>query len=126
VARATGWVRRLVLTTAIDELRAQAREIPTETVPEEPTSEAVDTCECSLAQMDSLPASYSEVLRRVDLEGRSLADVAATLGVSHGNASVRLHRARRALRERLREHCGVASVRDCLSCGCIERGCCRA
>jgi len=30
---------------------------------------------------------------------------------------VRLHRARRALREVLREHCGTASLRACLACG---------
>jgi RNA polymerase sigma-70 factor (ECF subfamily) len=37
---------------------------------------------------------------------------------------VRLHRARRALKERLAAHCGTTSARSCADCGCEERGCC--
>jgi hypothetical protein len=44
--------------------------------------------------------------------------------VTTNNAMVRLHRARRALRSLLQEHCGTTSLRACLSCVCEERGCC--
>jgi hypothetical protein len=33
-------------------------------------------------------------------------------------------RARRALRKRLAEHCGVRSAREGLACDCVHRGCC--
>lgn len=83
-----------------------------------------DVCACSLALMKSLPESYADIIRRVDIEGAGLAEVAGILRIATGNAAVRLHRARRALRARLREHCGVESMRQCLSCICNERGCC--
>jgi RNA polymerase sigma-70 factor (ECF subfamily) len=37
---------------------------------------------------------------------------------------VRLHRARTALKARLKQHCGTTSVGSCVDCGCDERGCC--
>ena len=58
------------------------------------------------------------MLEQVDLEDRSLDDVARELGITVNNATVRLHRARRALREALAEHCHTTSVRECLDCGC--------
>lgn len=39
-------------------------------------------------------------------------------------AMVRLHRARTALKVRLKAHCGTTSARSCADCGCEERGCC--
>jgi RNA polymerase sigma-70 factor (ECF subfamily) len=60
----------------------------------------------------------------VDIDGTGLAEVAGTLDITTGNAAVRLHRARRALRGRLRDHCGVETMRQCLACVCNERGCC--
>jgi hypothetical protein len=29
------------------------------------------------------------------------------------------------LRKQLKQHCGAESLRQCLGCGCLERGCCR-
>ena len=77
-----------------------------------------ELCGCSVALLDSLPPQYAEMLRRIDVDGEALGDVAATLGTTVNNVTVRLHRARKALRDRLRETCGTTSIRRCQDCGC--------
>jgi RNA polymerase sigma-70 factor (ECF subfamily) len=78
-------------------------------------------CRCGLALMSTLRASYAEVLRRVDLEGELIADVAATSGTSPNSIRVRLHRARSALRARLLEFCRLCAERGGRSCDCDDR-----
>jgi RNA polymerase sigma-70 factor (ECF subfamily) len=90
-------------------LEAENRDVP----PETPV-----TCACSLGLVDSLPAQYADVLRRVDVAEEDLATVASSLGTTTNNATVRLHRARKALRRRLLAHCGTTSARSCLDCAC--------
>lgn len=85
---------------------------------EEPIPEEPPICACCLGQLDSLRADYAEILRRVDLGDERLADAATALGITVNNATVRLHRARKALRDQLRAFCGTASVRACADCGC--------
>lgn len=75
-------------------------------------------CGCSIILAQGINASYSSILQLVELEGTSIPQAARTLGISVNNATVRLHRARRALADRLREHCGVTSVRQCAGCPC--------
>lgn len=84
----------------------------------EATPEEIATCACSLGQLERLRPEYAEILRRVDLEDEPLPAAAAALGITVNNATVRLHRARKALREQLRDLCGTESARDCLDCGC--------
>ncbi len=124
--RVDAWIRRIVVTSALDLLRERnRREVPS---PEPHDLEMPvaddDICGCALTLVRSLPESYADIIRRVDIDGDSLAEVAGALRIATGNAAVRLHRARSALRARLREHCGVESMRQCLSCICDERGCC--
>ena len=127
VSRVDAWLRRVIVTTAADVLRGPGRrEQPVAEVPEPNASVEGATCSCSLALLSQLAPSYAEALRLADVEGATLGEVAARLGLTKGNAAVRLHRARHALRERLREHCGTGSVRECLTCVCDERGCCIA
>jgi DNA-directed RNA polymerase specialized sigma24 family protein len=83
-----------------------------------PAPERALTCSCSLKVMATLPAQYAEVLRRVDIGDEDLAEVAEALGTTVNNATVRLHRARKALREQLRESCGTISAKACLDCAC--------
>jgi RNA polymerase sigma-70 factor (ECF subfamily) len=85
---------------------------------EEATHEEVATCACSLGQLERLRPEYADILRRVDLEERPIAEVAEALGVTVNNATVRLHRARKALRDQLVAFCGTESTRACQDCGC--------
>lgn len=83
-------------------------------------------CACVLANLQALKSEHALVLQRVVVDGISIASLADELKVSVNAATVRVHRARAALRERLLAHCGTASLRDCLDCACSERGCCDA
>lgn len=85
---------------------------------EESTPEEVATCACSLGQLDHIRAEYAEVLRHVDIDEEPIVEVAAKLGITPNNATVRLHRARKALREQLLAFCGVESRRACADCSC--------
>jgi RNA polymerase sigma-70 factor (ECF subfamily) len=51
----------------------------------------------------------------------SHAEIAEVLGVREENARVLLHRARIALRARLRQNCQLSFGRDAIPCAPIER-----
>lgn len=75
-------------------------------------------CQCLYEIMPALRSNYSELLRRIDLEGESPAQVAHDLNITLNNLTVRLHRARQALRNGLEQSCGVCSQHGCLNCSC--------
>lgn len=75
-------------------------------------------CGCIEKLLPALRPSYTEVLREVDLGGRSLADFASQHKLTPGNAAVRAHRARTALKQELIRTCGVCSMHACLDCSC--------
>ena len=81
-------------------------------------------CHCVAANLRQLEADHAQLLTRVVVDGTPLAELAIELGISVNAATVRLHRARAALRKRLRAHCGTTSLRACLDCSCAERNCC--
>lgn len=123
--RAEAWVGRVVRNVLFDELRK--RRAPVLPVDELELS-AIDPdgidCWCVLVQAEQLKPEYATILRRVIIDGLSVTQLAAELELTPNNAMVRLHRARRALKERLAAHCGTTSARSCSDCGCEERGCC--
>jgi len=91
----------------------------------EPTDEpAVDpelmttVCECATALLDTLKPEYAEALRRVDLADVSVKDFAQEQNVTANNASVRLFRAREALRRQVERSCGTCAEHGCLDCSC--------
>src|SRR5688572_32346081 len=75
----------------------------------------------SHGQLERIRPEYADVLRRVDIEEEPLSSVAEALGITVNNATVRLHRARKAFREQLQAFCGTASMRACLDCACNDR-----
>ena len=75
-------------------------------------------CACLTRLLPSLRPAYADLLRRIDLEGDSPAAVAKDLGVTLNNLTVRLHRARLALRKSLEQTCGVCTKHGCLNCTC--------
>lgn len=91
----------------------------------EDAEQAPDACGCVLIQLRALPEAQARLLERVVVDGAEPSSLAAELGVTQNALWVRLHRAREALRARLAKHCGTRSLRQCLDCGCLERGCCR-
>lgn len=75
-------------------------------------------CACLEGLLPSLRPAYVTLLRRIDLNGESADAVAQELGVTPNNLTVRLHRARQALRKSLEESCGICTKHGCLHCTC--------
>ena len=127
-SRVLPWLYRLHRNIMIDISRKRASErrlTEAMTAEADPVqNEAVPMCDCSVAQAQQLGKNYASILNLVDIAGVPLVKAAQALNISGNNATVRLHRARTALKKRLLEHCGVTSLRDCADCRCSYEGCC--
>lgn len=77
-----------------------------------------ELCSCFEALLPTLKVEYAGVLRAADLEGRSITEIAQELGLTPNNVSVRLHRAREALKLRLEQTCSTCAEHGCLDCTC--------
>lgn len=75
-------------------------------------------CQCVLPLVDTLKPEYATALRRVDLDGVSVRSYADETGITAGNAGVRLHRARQALRKQLARCCGTCLTHGGFDCQC--------
>jgi RNA polymerase sigma factor (sigma-70 family) len=87
-----------------------------EQVAAEPTRSFI--CGCIEHVLPSLRPAYAELLREVDLSEQSLTAYAKQHHLTPGNAAVRAHRARAALRKALARTCGACTVHACLDCVC--------
>jgi RNA polymerase sigma-70 factor (ECF subfamily) len=75
-------------------------------------------CTCVGSLVDTLRPDYAQAIRSVELGGESLQAYARQASITPGNAAVRLHRARQALRRRLEESCGTCAEHGCYECEC--------
>lgn len=129
VASVRGWLGRLLATAIADHHRRAARQprqdpVPgtwaevgeTHAAPDAETDHAV--CKCLHDLIGLLDPGTADLLRRIDLQGEPRADVAAALGLSEGTLAVRLHRARRKLRDLLITMCLTCPEHGFLDCGC--------
>lgn len=81
--------------------------------------ELLDTvCGCVRSLVGTLKPEYAAAITRVNLDGLSPSAYAAESGISANNAGVRLHRAHKALRDRLREVCNTCAEHGCNPCSC--------
>mgnify|MGYP002380154051 FL=1 len=118
------WFYRILRRTIIDLYRRRAvrsRAIERLTKELEDTPDAEDTrilCACFRRLLPAVPAAYRELLEQIDLQGRDPGVVAEALGLTRNNLTVRLHRARRHLREVLSRNCRACSKHGCLDCTC--------
>jgi RNA polymerase sigma-70 factor (ECF subfamily) len=124
---ATAWFYRVLRNAIVDHHRREgtrsraflqlAAEAEHDTAtPDEELEAAV--CACITALVDTLKPEYGAALRRVDLDGVSVRGFAEEAGITPGNAGVRLHRAREALRRQVARSCGTCLVHGCLDCRC--------
>lgn len=81
-----------------------------------------EICACVTRVAETLKPEYADALARVDVGGEAVKDYAAARELSAGNASVRLHRARQALKKRLLESCGLCAEHGCFDCNCSLLG----
>jgi RNA polymerase sigma-70 factor (ECF subfamily) len=118
------WFYRLLRNAITDVRRRAAREeqvrvegkLGSSLAEEQELKEAV--CHCVSALAETLKPAHARLLRRVDLEGASVPEVAGEEGITPNNAAVRLHRARATLRDKLKLVCGACARHGCLDCGC--------
>lgn len=125
-----GWLGRILATTLADYQRGAARQRRRETsvdggvldaLPADPDAEIDATvCNCLYRLLPTLKSEYAEVIWRIDILGEPRDRLAASLGTSPNNVTVRLHRGRQALRKRLEEMCRTCSTHGFLDCRCEE------
>ena len=102
-------------TAQVSALERFAHEEPAEITDEELHKQA---CACLHGLMRTLKPEYAEVLKLADVEGKPTDAVAEEIGISRGNLKVRLHRARKQLRDRLEQTCRACATHGCLDCQC--------
>ena len=121
-----GWLGRILATTIVDHQREVGRRRRREIVVDQsqlenqPVDEELDAaiCNCLYRILPTLKSEYADIVWRVDILGEPRDRVAASLGTSLNNVTVRLHRGRQALRKRLEEMCRTCPVHGFLDCHC--------
>nr|WP_049764967.1 MULTISPECIES: sigma factor-like helix-turn-helix DNA-binding protein [Chelativorans] len=123
-----GWLGRILATTIVDHQRDVIRrrqreeELGPETLESheaEPDAELdAAICNCLYRLLPTLKAEYADIIWRADILGEPRDRLAASLGTSLNNVTVRLHRGRRALRKRLEEMCRTCPIHGFLDCHC--------
>ena len=119
------WFYRALRNAIVDHYRRRGAEARALEQVAQATSRAIEdpelfdeVCRCATNLLDTLQAPYADALRKVDLGGLSVRDYAAKAGITANNASVRLHRAREALRKQVERSCGTCATHGCLDCSC--------
>ena len=125
-----GWFYRVLRNAIVDYYRhagVEARAIErfaaeTDDTVQPADPELFDTvCDCVRSLVGTLKPEYAAAITRVSLDGISPTAFAAETGISANNAGVRLHRAHKALKERVREVCNTCADHGCSPCSCRPR-----
>jgi RNA polymerase sigma factor (sigma-70 family) len=75
-------------------------------------------CQCVKRLAATLKPEYAAALVRIEVDGVPVKDYAAEAGLTPGNAAVRIHRARAALRQQVSRSCGACAEHGCSDCTC--------
>ena len=75
-------------------------------------------CRCVARLATELKPEYERALRRVEIDGVLVKDLAREEGITPSNAAVRVHRARRALMAEVQRSCGMCATHGCVDCTC--------
>lgn len=127
---AVNWFYRILRNSVVDYYRSRAADnrkmdglAQDMVASEEDQVPALDevrpvVCTCLDSLLTEIRPAYADLIRRIDLEGEAPAFVARDLKLTSNNLTVRLHRARQALRATLEKSCGICSKHGCLNCTC--------
>ena len=77
-----------------------------------------EVCACIQEAVHNLKPDYRTAIERVDLGGESVERFAREQRTTANNASVRLHRARKAVAKQLIAICGTCATHKCIDCTC--------
>lgn len=127
------WLGRILATTIVDHQRTAIRRRGREKSVDndelarlaelsiEPDVEIdAAVCDCLYQLLPTLKPEYAEIIWRADLLGEPREQIALRLGTTVNNITVRLHRARQALKVRLEQMCRICVVHGFLDCRCKE------
>src|SRR5690349_3483189 len=127
---AVAWFYRVLRNAVIDHYRHRAsteralegwgKEFIAHEAPRAELQQAI--CACISDLVGTLKPEYQQAIRIMDLDEGSLKDLAEQSGITAGNAAVRVHRAREALRKQVRTVCGSCAEHGCLDCHCKSKG----
>lgn len=92
----------------VSELEAQSEDEET----------ARQVCQCVGRVAQALKPEYRDAVQRIEVEGMSMKDFAASIGITSNNAAVRVFRAREALKRELIRTCGTCAAHGCVDCSC--------
>ncbi len=125
-----GWLGRILASTIVDyqrrAIRRRRREVAMEQTDIESIAVEADVeldgavCNCLYKLLPTLKPDYADVIWRADILGEPRDRIAASLGITLNNVSVRIHRGRQALKKRLEEMCLTCPVHGFLDCRCDE------
>lgn len=120
------WFYRILRNAVIDHYRrraarARAHEAFAVEAPQayEPEIKAA-VCQCIGDVIENLKPEYRTAIEQVDLGEMPVEDFAQLEHISPNNASVRLHRARKAVARDLKTVCGACAEHKCLDCTCRQ------
>jgi RNA polymerase sigma-70 factor (ECF subfamily) len=125
---AVAWFYRILRNAVIDHYRHRAAEdraleqwakdLAVEAQPDASTHQLV--CQCINNVLANLKPAYSEIIRELDLSESeaTLESFAKKSGITPGNAAVRAHRARQALKKQLILTCRTCAKHGCIDCTC--------
>jgi RNA polymerase sigma factor (sigma-70 family) len=77
-----------------------------------------DVCACIREAVSAIKPEYRAAIEQVDLGGQSVEAFAKAQRTTANNASVRLHRARKAVAKQIAAICGTCAVHECIDCTC--------
>ena len=77
-----------------------------------------EACACIQDVIRDLKPEYRAAIEQVDLAGESVESFARARSTTPNNASVRLHRARKAVAKKLTAVCGTCATHKCIDCTC--------
>ena len=124
--KAVAWFYRVLRNAVIDYYRHRAssaramdawgRELPDSQMPDAELRKEI--CQCVSSILETLKPEYRDALQIVDLDDAPLSELAAASGITAENAAVRVHRARKALRQQVQKACGTCADHGCFDCHC--------
>lgn len=116
------WFYRVLRNAAVDHQRrarvAQQALAGYAAEPVAATEPDAQPCRCVGRLVEALTPEHAQALRRIEVEGASMKQLATEAGIATGTAAVRVFRARQALEQRVKKTCGACASLGCQNCTC--------
>ena len=120
--RVEAWFYRFLRNAVVDHYRRSA--VNSEVSVDQPLLEPqqspppLNPCPCAVRELTNIRKEYSQALETVEMQDVPVHTYAGRERITPGNASVRLHRARKALAQRIQIVCGPCARTGCFDCRC--------